>query len=44
MATKISPAEIINFWREAGKERWWKKDDAFDATIRSRFLDLWEQL
>ncbi len=43
MATKISPAEIINFWREAGKERWWKKDDAFDATIRSRFLDLWER-
>jgi len=26
----------------AGNERWWKKDDAFDAAIRSRFLRTWE--
>ena len=43
MPTNISPADIISFWREAGNERWWRKDDAFDATIRSRFLDLWEE-
>ena len=42
MPEKISPADIISFWREAGKERWWKKDDAFDAAIRSRFLPTWE--
>jgi len=38
----ISPAEIVAFWRDAGTERWWKKDDAFDTGIRSRFLALWE--
>ncbi len=43
MTTNISPADIIAFWREAGKDRWWKKDDAFDATIRARFLGLWER-
>jgi len=42
MTEKISPADIINFWRDAGNERWWKKDDAFDETIRSRFLGTWE--
>ncbi len=43
MPTTISPADVITFWREAGKERWWKKDDAFDAEIRTRFLGLWEE-
>jgi uncharacterized protein (DUF924 family) len=37
-----SPAEIITFWREAGYERWYKKDEAFDAEIRQRFLATWE--
>ena len=41
-AEQAAPTDIIAFWREAGKERWWKKDDAFDATIRSRFLSVWE--
>jgi uncharacterized protein (DUF924 family) len=40
---KISPSDIVIFWREAGKERWWKKDDAFDAAIRTRFLGIWEE-
>jgi uncharacterized protein (DUF924 family) len=43
MTTNISPVDIIAFWREAGNERWWKKDDAFDAAIRARFLGLWEE-
>src|SRR5262249_16179973 len=42
MTETISPIDIITFWREAGYERWWKKDDAFDATVRARFLALWE--
>jgi uncharacterized protein (DUF924 family) len=42
-ADRVSPADIIAFWREAGKERWWKKDDAFDAMIRGRFLGLWQE-
>ena len=43
MIPPITPTDIITFWREAGQERWWKKDDAFDAEIRARFLALWEE-
>ena len=42
MTEEISPTDIITFWREAGNERWWKKNDAFDAAIRVRFLSTWE--
>ncbi len=35
-------AEIVSFWREAGPERWFEKDDDFDLTIRSRFLAIHE--
>jgi len=37
-----TPADIITFWRDAGYERWYKKDEAFDAEIRRRFLATWE--
>ncbi|RDJ27146.1 DUF924 domain-containing protein [Bosea caraganae] len=30
--------EIVAFWREAGPEKWFVKDEAFDAEIRIRFL------
>jgi uncharacterized protein (DUF924 family) len=33
-----SPDEIVTFWREAGPERWFTKDPAFDEDIRRRFL------
>jgi len=36
------PAEILAFWRDAGYDRWYKRDDSFDAEIRSRFLLTWE--
>jgi uncharacterized protein (DUF924 family) len=36
-----SPTEILAFWREAGHERWYKKNDAFDAEVRRRYLELW---
>ncbi|MHB0771438.1 DUF924 family protein [Bradyrhizobium sp. 5.13L] len=39
----ISPAGILAFWREAGRERWYARDDAFDAEIRRRFLRLWQK-
>lgn len=32
-----SPEDIINFWREAGPKKWWRKDDGFDAAIAERF-------
>lgn len=31
-------ADVITFWREAGPERWFKKDFAFDQAILERFL------
>lgn len=31
--------DIIAFWRDAGPEKWFAKDDAFDAELRARFLD-----
>lgn len=40
--TTISPADIVDFWREAGKNRWFSKDDAFDREITSRFRATWE--
>jgi uncharacterized protein (DUF924 family) len=30
-------AAIIAFWRDAGPQKWYAKDDAFDAEIRARF-------
>jgi uncharacterized protein (DUF924 family) len=33
-----APAEIVSFWREAGPHKWFDKDDAFDRTIREKFL------
>mgnify|MGYP003348627621 CR=1 FL=1 len=37
-----SPDDILNFWREAGPEKWFRKDTAFDGAIRSRFLETYE--
>ncbi len=36
------PQTIVDFWREAGPQRWFEKDDAFDETIRQRYGDLYE--
>lgn len=36
------PQTIVDFWREAGPERWFQKDEAFDETIRQRYGDLYE--
>ncbi len=33
-----SAAEVVSFWREAGPDRWFDKDAAFDEEIRTRFL------
>jgi uncharacterized protein (DUF924 family) len=38
-----NPAEILAFWREAGRDRWYKKDGAFDDEVRRRYLDLWHE-
>ena len=33
-----SPSDVVSFWREAGPQKWYAKDHAFDAAIRARFL------
>jgi uncharacterized protein (DUF924 family) len=38
-----TPAEVVAFWRDAGPDRWFEKDEAFDETLRSRFLALHER-
>ncbi|MFN3687426.1 DUF924 family protein [Salinarimonas sp.] len=37
-----TPHDIIAFWKEAGPERWFAKDEAFDAQITRRFRATWE--
>jgi len=34
-----SPGDVLAFWRAAGPDKWFEKDDAFDGEIRERFLD-----
>ena len=38
-----TPSGILAFWREAGRERWYKRSDAFDAEVGRRFLPLWKR-
>jgi uncharacterized protein (DUF924 family) len=37
-----TPADVLAFWRAAGPDKWFEKDDAFDAAIRARFLGTYE--
>ena len=39
----VKPADILAFWRAAGRERWYEPHDTFDADVRSRFLELWRK-
>ena len=41
--TSVAPADILAFWRGAGPARWYKRDDAFDAEVRRRYLGLWQK-
>jgi uncharacterized protein (DUF924 family) len=40
--SRPSPSDVVAFWRDAGPERWFKKDPQFDEEIRRRFLALHE--
>jgi uncharacterized protein (DUF924 family) len=35
-------ADVVAFWRDAGPQRWFKADAAFDAEFRARFLQAHE--
>ena len=39
----VTPAEILAFWREAGPDRWYRQDGAFDDEVRRRYLGLWHE-
>jgi uncharacterized protein (DUF924 family) len=34
--------DVLAFWRAAGPQQWFTKDDTFDAEIRTRFLPIYE--
>jgi uncharacterized protein (DUF924 family) len=38
MSAALKPADIVSFWHDAGPDRWFAKDEAFDTEIRERFL------
>ncbi|MBN9254527.1 MULTISPECIES: DUF924 family protein [unclassified Mesorhizobium] len=40
MTTDERALAVTGFWRDAGKDAWFSKNDAFDADFRARFLDL----
>jgi uncharacterized protein (DUF924 family) len=37
-----TPDDVLTFWRTAGPEKWFAKNDAFDAEIKGRFLPTYE--
>jgi uncharacterized protein (DUF924 family) len=41
-ASSVSPADVLAFWREAGPDKWFTRDDAFDAEIRDKFLSTYQ--
>ena len=38
----VAPGDILAFWRDAGPDRWYRRDDEFDAELCRRFLWLWQ--
>lgn len=42
MTVRVAPSEIVSFWREAGRDKWFAQDESFDQAIRSRFLPTYE--
>ncbi|HEV2082843.1 MAG TPA: DUF924 family protein [Brevundimonas sp.] len=39
MTADISPSDVVAFWKQAGPDKWFARDDAFDAEFRRRFHD-----
>jgi uncharacterized protein (DUF924 family) len=40
--TVARPEEIFLFWKDAGPDKWFKSDPAFDEQVRARFLETYE--
>ncbi len=39
---ELTPRDVLDFWFAAGEEKWFAKDDEFDADIAARFGDAHE--
>ena len=35
--------EVLSFWFDLQPEQWWKADPTLDETVRTHFLELWEE-
>ena len=33
----VTPKDVVTFWKEAGPDKWFAKNDAFDADFKTRF-------
>jgi uncharacterized protein (DUF924 family) len=42
MQRLATPDDVISFWREAGPDKWFSKDEAFDQACRDRFMLTYE--
>jgi uncharacterized protein (DUF924 family) len=42
-ACDIAPTNILAFWRGAGPDHWYVRDEAFDTEVRRRYLELWRK-
>ncbi len=42
MQRLATPDEVISFWREAGPDKWFSKDETFDQACRDRFMPTYE--
>lgn len=40
-APAAGPSDVVAFWRDAGPDRWFERDDTFDGLCRARFESLW---
>jgi uncharacterized protein (DUF924 family) len=40
---EATAAEVLAFWREAGRDRWYTPNGAFDDEVRRRYLGLWHE-
>lgn len=38
MAAMTQAQDVLSFWRAAGRQRWFRKDEDFDREFRERFL------
>ena len=39
----MEPSDVLSFWFEQERARWFEKSHAFDGEIRQRFLPLYEE-